>query len=46
MNKRPEPAVQSLIAATTILALVAWSEGSIVINVPGLSPPTVNRGIK
>ena len=46
MNKRLEPAMNSLIPVMTLLALIAWQEGSIVIDVPGLTAPTIHRGVK
>ncbi len=38
--------MQSLISVATILALIAWSEGTIVIDLPGLGNPQVHRGIE
>jgi hypothetical protein len=38
--------MNSLISVATILALFALAEGSLVIAVPGLTSPAVNRGIE
>ena len=38
--------MNSLIAFATLLALLALSDGSLVIDVPGLTAPTINRGIE
>ena len=38
--------MNSLISVATILALVAWAEGSLVIAVPGLTDPMIQRGIE
>ncbi len=38
--------MNSLISVATLLALVAWAEGSLVVGMPGLTSPAVNRGIE
>jgi hypothetical protein len=38
--------MNSLIAFATILTLLALSDGSLVIDVPALTQPTINRGIE
>ncbi len=38
--------MNSLLSFATLLALVAWAEGSLVIAMPGLNAPSVNRGIE
>jgi hypothetical protein len=38
--------MNSLITVATILTLLALSDGSLVIDVPSLSKPTVNRGVE
>jgi hypothetical protein len=37
--------MNSLITVATLLALLALSDGSLVVDLPGLTSPTVNRGI-
>lgn len=37
--------MHSLITVATILTLFALSDGSLVIDVPSLTQPTINRGI-
>jgi hypothetical protein len=38
-------AVNSLLTFVTLLTLLALTDGSLVINMPGLTGPTVNRGL-
>ncbi len=37
--------MQSLISVATLLAIIAWSEGGLVIDLPGLGNPPVHRGV-
>jgi len=37
--------MNTLIAMTSLLAILALAEGSIVISAPGLSGPTIHRGL-
>jgi hypothetical protein len=45
VNKRPETVMNSLLAFATLLALLALADGSIVIEVRGLTTPTIHRGL-
>jgi hypothetical protein len=36
--------MNSLISIATLLAFLAWTEGALVIEVPGLTTPPINRG--
>jgi hypothetical protein len=38
--------MNSLLAFVTLLALLALADGSLTVNMPGLTGPTVNRGIE
>jgi hypothetical protein len=37
--------MNSLISALTLLAILAFTEGSLVIDVPGITAPTIHRGL-
>lgn len=38
--------MNSLLTMMTLLALLALTDGSLVVNLPGLTGPTINRGIE
>ena len=38
--------MNSALAFAALLAVLAWSEGSLVVAIEGLSGPTVHRGLK
>ena len=44
MNRTTENAMNGILSFTALLALVAWAEGSLVITLPGLHGPEINRG--
>jgi hypothetical protein len=37
--------VNSLLTFVTLLTLLALTDGSLVVDLPGLTGPTINRGI-
>jgi len=37
--------MHSLISALTLLAIPAFTDGSLVIDLPGLTAPTIHRGL-
>jgi hypothetical protein len=38
--------VNSFLAFVALLALLALTDGSLVVDLPGLTGPTINRGIE
>jgi hypothetical protein len=38
--------MNSVLAYAALLAVLAWSEGSLVVAIDGLSAPTVHRGLE
>jgi hypothetical protein len=36
----------TVFSVATFLAVIAWMDGGLVIDVPGFGPPTVNRGVE
>ena len=38
--------MNTLISIATLLAILAWTEGALVIEVPGLTVPSINRGVE
>ncbi len=38
--------MQSLLTLATLLAIIAWWDGSLVLEVPGLNEPVIHRGTK
>ena len=38
--------MNTLFPVAALLAILAWSEGALVIDIPGLGNPTVHRGVK
>jgi hypothetical protein len=46
VNKHPELAMYTVFSVATFLAVIAWMDGGLVIDVPGFGPPTVNRGVE
>jgi hypothetical protein len=38
--------MNSLLTAVTLLTLLALTDGSLVVNLPGVTGPTINRGIE
>jgi hypothetical protein len=35
-----------IFTVVALLAVIAWSDGGLVVDIPGLNTPSVNRGVK
>jgi hypothetical protein len=42
----PEHPMNSLLTVATLLALIALSDGSLIIDVPALTGPSIHRGVE
>jgi hypothetical protein len=46
VNICPETAMNTFLSVVALLAILAWSEGGPVLDIPGLGNPLVHRGVK
>ena len=38
--------MNTLVPVAVLLAIIAWSDGSLVLDIPGFNAPAVHRGVK